>query len=76
MLLHHARAGQEQPHPMTHEPGGGSVIPTVDEPERLFLENGRDSQYSIVDLVDLVDLAGRGASFSGGQHRGELPATR
>ena len=55
---------------MTHEPGRGSVIPTTDEPERSFLENDRDSQYSI------VDLAGRCASFSGGQHHGELPATR
>ena len=45
--------------PMTHEPGGGGVFPTTDGPERSFLEHDRDSQYSI------VDLAGRGVSFSG-----------
>ena len=36
------------------------MIPMTDEPERSFLEHDRDSQYSI------VDLAGRGSSFSEG----------
>ncbi len=44
ILQHFRRRFRGSLLPMTHEPGGGGVIPTTDAPERSFLENDRDSQ--------------------------------
>ena len=51
---------------MTHEPGGGGVIPMTHEPERSSLEDDRNAQYPI------AGFAGRGSCISGRQRGGRL----